>query len=537
MVGHDDRDHRACGTMDRPRMTTPDVERLSVLDLGSNSFHILVADVDSAGSITPVVREREMLHLGSVVDQHGMVPGAEQSHAVAVVAHLTDLAQRLGATRRLAVATSALRDADNGPSVVAHMEAVANTTIRVIDGQEEARLGFKGMSAAVGAARQPRLMLDLGGGSLELAVGSGDTVESSVSLPLGVSRLSNMLADDPPSKDQIRALRRHVADEVGRAMDRLDLATVADVVAIGGTVRALARVAAAAQHRWWPATVNLLPLEADSVKSMRKSLSKLTSSEREDVPGMKTKRADRIHLAALVIEASMTTLDVSRLRVSDWGLREGVLLDACGIEAPSLADLRTREVVRMQALVASERPHLDHVAGLVGQLFDQTRALHGLDDGQRTLLVHAAGLHGVGRALSLRKQHHHGAYLIEHFELRGFTPLEAAQLCCMARFHASDGMSKSYEPWAAMSADDARDTAEMVALLQVADALDRTRDQTVTGIDVAIDGTDVAIMMQGSQMRLALPEVQRRTVWFAQTFGVRVVVKASRSPSGVGATR
>jgi len=548
VVGDHDRDNGARRPLDPTGMTatgpaaTVDVppprdERLSILDLGSNSFHVLVADVDERGSISPVAREREMLHLGAVVERHGGIPDAQRAQAIAVVAHLTHLAQRLGATRRLAVATSALREADNGPSVVAHMEVVADTAIRVIDGQEEARLGFKGLAAAVGAAQDLRLVLDLGGGSLELAIGTGDTVDVAVSLPLGVSRLSNLLDDDPPSKDQVRAVRRLVTDEVTAAMERLerdgaDLDQVGDVVAIGGTVRALARVAAAGEDRWWPATVNLLPLHRTVVKDLRKSLSRMTTAERKEVPGMKSKRADRIHVAAIVVDATMATLGIDHLRVSDWGLREGMLLETCDITAPPLDELQRREVVRMQAIVAPERPHLDHVAMLAGQLFDQTRQLHGLDDAHRVLLQHGAGLHGVGRSLALRKQHHHGAYLIEHFELRGFTPLETAQLCCLARFHASSGMSKSYVPWAAMGEQAAADTARMVALLQVADALDRARDQSVTGVVVEVDGDRVAIVVDGAQLRVAVPEVQRRTAWFERVMGVQVVVRADRRSVG-----
>lgn len=501
--------------------------RLSVLDLGSNSFHVLVADVTPDGAITPVAREREMLHLGAVVGRHGAIPDADRSRAVDVVAHLTDLAARLGADQRLAVATSALREADNGAAVVAHMEAAADTTIEVIDGVEEARLGFRGLAAAVGAAEGPRLVLDLGGGSLELAVGTDDTMQRAVSLPLGVSRLSNMLDDDPPATSQVTALRRLVRDEVAGVMGQLQLDEVVDVVAIGGTVRALTRVAATAAGRWWPATVNLLPLDRKVVKRLRKDLVRMDADERADVPGMKTKRADRIHVAAIVIDSTLEQLRIDRLRVSDWGLREGVLLEACDVGPTTLADLRDREVARMQRQLLGDDDiaHLDHVGWLAGQLFDATRDLHGLGDDTRDLLVAGARLHGVGRTLALRKQHHHGAYLVEHFELRGFTPLETARLCCMARFHASKGMSRKYEPWRAMSDHDAHVTAQLVALVQVADALDRARDQAVTSINVRLTSDRVVVRVDGSQLHAALSEVQRRTAWFDEVFDVTLEVR------------
>jgi exopolyphosphatase/guanosine-5'-triphosphate,3'-diphosphate pyrophosphatase len=279
-----------------------------------------------------VAREREMLHLGALVAQHGAIPDAARADAVAVVAHFTALAGSLGAEQRLAVATSALRDATNGPTVVAHKEIAADTTIRVIDGHEEGELAFAGVAASLGTATTPRLMLDLGGGSLELAVGTGHTVQRSRTLPLGVSRLSGMLREDPPAKGDVKALRQHVRDVLADAVDGLGLDEVTQVVAVGGTVRALARVAAARAGRWLPASLNLLRLERAQFKDLRKRLTRMDHSDRLDEPGMKSKRADHIHVAGTVVDTVLAELGVAQVVVSDWGLREGVLLEAVGIE-------------------------------------------------------------------------------------------------------------------------------------------------------------------------------------------------------------
>ncbi len=460
------------------------VVRLSVLDLGSNSFHVLVADVDETGTVVPVAREREMLHLGAVVAEHGAIPDDARAEAVAVVAHFTALAARLGAEQRLAVATSALRDATNGPTVVAHMEVVADTTIRVIDGHEEGELAFAGVAASLGRATSPRLMLDLGGGSLELAVGTGHTVEHAITLPLGVSRLAGMLPGDPPAEADVKRLRRHVRDLLDGAGDHFDLEEVTQVVAVGGTVRALARVAAGRAGRWLPATLNLLHLERRQFTDLRKRLTRMDRDERLDEPGMKTKRADHIHVAATIVDTVLRELRIDQVVVSDWGLREGVLLRARDAVPPALPELREREVVRMQQTFRPGDPHLDHVGHLAGRLFDATSDLHDLAAADRDLLVAGARLHGVGQSLALRKQHHHGAYLIEHMELRGFSPRETAMLCCMARFHTTRGMSAKFPAFAAMDDADRHTTRQLVALVQVADGLDRARDQAVTDVEV-----------------------------------------------------
>lgn len=504
--------------------------RLSVLDLGSNSFHVLIADVDARGGIVPVAREREMLHLGAVVGQQGRIPDDARSRAVAVVAHFTALAGSLGATERLAVATSALREADNGPSVVAHMEAVAGTRIRVIDGLEEGALAFAGVAASMGAAPMPRLMLDLGGGSLELVVGTGDRVDQAISLPLGVSRLAAEFSSDPPTRKEVRALRRHVRETVA-AVDDLDPAEIDDVVVVGGTIRALARVAAAADRTWLPATLNLLRLSRAQFTDLRKDLTSKDLDERLGVDGLKSKRADHIHVAATIVDAVLQQLGIDEVVVSDWGLREGVLVRARDATPPPLADLRDREVTRLQQAFTPGEPHADHVAGLAARLFDATRGLHDLDDDDRDLLVVGARLHAIGQSLALRKQHHHSAYLLQHAELRGFGPDEAAMLVTMARFHRTRGMSRRFRPWASLDAVDRRRTAELVALLQVADGLDRARDQAVTDLEVHRGDRQLTLVLDGAQLHVAVEEVQRRTAWFEEVFDVEVVVVVRREPT------
>lgn len=511
--------------------------RRSVLDLGSNSFHVLVADLDGDGSVVPVGREREMLHLGAVVAEHGHVPADHRRRAVEVVAHLTELAGRLGAQERLAVATSALRDAANGPEVVAEMEAATGTRIRVIDGVEEAQLAYRGVRAAVAVDDEPLLVLDLGGGSLELVVGTADAISWSTSLDLGVSRLSASLHRDPPKKKEVAALQDCVRTLVAPWADRITDLEADHAVAIGGTVRALARVVAAESGTWLPATLNQFTITRDAIEDLRDRLVRMDADDRADVKGMKSRRADRIHVAAIILATTLDTLGLDRFRVSDWGLREGTLLDAVDATAPASAVmLRRREIERMHRQFAPtdapaqrSRDHQTHVADLAVRLFDGTRELHGMDDADRERLWCGAALHDVGESLALRAHHRHGAYVIEHAELRGFAPDETAMLCCLARFHRSRGLSRSFAPYDALSKAARRRVERMVALLQVADGLDRARDQAVT--DLTIDHHDgrVDVALHGGDLHVAEAEVERKTRLFERVFDVDVHVRAART--------
>lgn len=504
--------------------------RLSVLDLGSNSFHVLVADVHADGRIVPVAREREMLHLGAVVATHGHVPDEPRGRAVDVVAHLTELAGRLGAEQRFAVATSALRDAANGAEVVEEMAAAAGTDVRIIDGEEEARLAYRGVRSSVALADDPVLVLDLGGGSLELAVGHGADVVWSTSLDLGVSRLSPMLRRDPPGRDEVRELHARARDAVAPLRAEVDAHAPRAVVAVGGTVRALARVVAAEDHVWLPATLNQYTLPAGELAGLRDRLVSMDAEERLALPGMKAKRADHLHAAAVILTAVLEALDVEEFVLSDWGLREGLLLEAVGaVTPPTRAQLRRREVERMLTTFTPDDPHLVHVADLAVGLFDATSGLHDLAPSDRELLWCGAALHDVGESLALRSHHRHGAYLIEHAELRGFTPVETAILCTLSRFHRSRGLSTDFPPYASLRKRDRRRAEQMVALLQVADGLDRARDQAVTGLTVDRADGRVHICLEGAGLHVARTEVDRKTAMFERVFGVPIEMREART--------
>lgn len=500
-----------------------DTTRLSVLDLGSNSFHALIADARADGGLAPVGREREMLHLGAVVQRHGHIPAAERTRAVETVAHLTELATRLGATRRLAVATSALRDARNGAEVIAEMEDAAQTTVRVLDGPTEAALAYRGVRASAAVDTDPLLVIDLGGGSLEFAIGTGATVDWSVSLDLGVSRLSTRLAEDPASPGEVKELREFVRKAVRRHVDDVADFAPATVVAVGGTIRALGRVVAAEHHDWLPATLNEFTVPAPAIADLRKRLVRMDADARAAVPGMKSKRADRIHVAAVVLDTVLDVLDLDGFVLSDWGLREGVLLEAMGVDhAPSPTKLREREINRIVETFVPDDPHLPHVTKLALQLFDGTAPLHGLGADSRELLEHACRVHDIGEALALRRHHHHGAYVLEHAELRGFSPQQTAKLCSIVRFHPSRGLSTDYPPVAALAPEQRGEVERLVALLQLADGLDRARDQAVAGLWVELEDDSVTVHLEGDGLHVARTEFARKSAMFERVYGRRV---------------
>ncbi|MFP4150119.1 MAG: hypothetical protein ACLFV0_11595, partial [Nitriliruptoraceae bacterium] len=364
------------------------------------------------------------------------------------------------------------------------------------------------------------------GGSLELAVGIGDQVQWSTSLPLGVSRLSASVPTDPPKRSEVRALRDTVDAAVEPVVDRVLGLGPRTCVAVGGTVRALARVVAAAEQRWLPATINQLEVPAAGLERQRDRLVSVDAVTRGRIPGMKSRRADHLHVAAVILTRVLEQLGQTTTTVSDWGLREGLLLDRHAISsAPSALELKATQVAGLRRRFVPDDPHPVHVAHLAGLLFDGTAPLHGLGPADRALLRQAAELHTLGEALALRRQQVHGAYLLENAELRGFSPDELAMLVTLVRFHPSRGIASDHAAFAALSSADKARTERLLALLHVADALDRGRDQAVTGLQVHLDTDTVELRPLGGPLAITPAELERRTRLLSRLFDVDVLVR------------
>ena len=506
--------------------------RCAVLDLGSNSFHLLVADVEGS-TVAPVRREREMLHLGRAVARHGRIPVDLEVRAVATVDRLADLARRSGAQELVAVGTEALRGPERA-ALVARLSEVAGTQIEILDGAEEARLAYLGARASVDVEQEPALVIDLGGGSLELAIGTGERILWACSLPLGASRLTAMLdpldsddMDEPVSERQLDELRAYIARQLDPAVATVSEHAPATVLAVGGTVRALARLLAARADRWLPSTVNQAPLTLDELADAVVDLTEVGTAERARMPGVKSRRADHLHVAAVVLEATLRRVGSASARVSDWGLREGVLLHRYGkIRVPQGTTLREQQVSWLQRTFTPDDAHPDHVAASAVRLFDASAELHGHGAHARELLSHAAHLHAIGSALALRRQQEHGAYLIEHAELRGFDPEELAVLHTLVRFHPSRGISQRSPAFASLPAQTRDMTSDLLALLQLADALDASHDQHTAITALRRSRGAFEIELAAAANPLTVRAVRDRSTLFSERFALPVVLSA-----------
>ncbi len=504
----------------------------SILDLGSNSFRLLVADVAPDGAIRPVLRAREFLRLGREIALTGSFTAEAVQRAVGAAEHLAGLGVRAGAEQSMALATSAIRDAGNRDELVERLQAVIGTPISVIDGREEARLGFLGVASSIALPPGNHLVLDLGGGSLELAVGSGATPVWTGSTDLGVSRLvAECVTSDPLSREDVAALEARVRARLEPIAPEICQLDPDWCVSVGGPNRALLRMVIGTSEAWQPATLNQAWMTAAELATLRDRLLTMPRADRLAMPGMKASRAEQLPAAAVIVATVLEVLGVDRTVASYWGLREGAILDAYG--DPALAfgrELRPASVARMERRFSPLGPHDAHVAGLAASLFDQLSAVHGMDATSRELLAYGARLHTIGMGVGFRGYHRHGAYLIENSELRGFDPGEIASLASIVRFARNGTTRGGYPPFDSLDAEGRERIGQLVAVLHLADTADRGLDQAVESITLDVGSNEVTATLMGADLELRREWVESAESVFQDVFerrlgfeGVRVI--------------
>lgn len=306
--------------------------RIAVLDLGSTSFHLQVVEATADGVLRPILRERIMLRLGAALADRSRFPKDLAERATDAARHLRRSAVRVGAERLYPVATAAVRDARNGEKVAEQIARAIDAPVRILSGEQEARLMFAAFARRVAFGPGLALGLDLGGGSLELAVGDARGVRWETTLPLGVARLHGELVDrDPMPKKVARAIRRRVREALVPHRAEIERRAPAVCVATGGTMGALARRIIARRGLLPARSVGELFVPAAEFAELADELVRSSHEERLASPGIPRRRADLLPTGALVLSTLATELGLDGFTVSDWGLREGVILESLGL--------------------------------------------------------------------------------------------------------------------------------------------------------------------------------------------------------------
>jgi exopolyphosphatase/guanosine-5'-triphosphate,3'-diphosphate pyrophosphatase len=300
--------------------------RLGVLDVGSNTVHLLVVDAHPGARPLPAHSHKVELRLAQLLDDSGAIGSDGVDKLISVVHEVLQAAEDKGVEDLLTFATSAVREASNADDVLARVQAETDVELQVLTGAEEARLTFLAARRWFGWSAGKLLVLDIGGGSLEIAYGMDEDPDAAVSLPLGAGRLTAAwLPGDPPGPDDIRALRRHVRAQIARTVGEFSRLGAPDhVVATSKTFKQLARIGGAARSA--EGLYVQRELKRESLESWVPRLASMTADERAELPGVSEGRAGQLLAGALVAEGAMDLFGVETLEICPWALREGVIL-------------------------------------------------------------------------------------------------------------------------------------------------------------------------------------------------------------------
>jgi exopolyphosphatase/guanosine-5'-triphosphate,3'-diphosphate pyrophosphatase len=300
--------------------------RLGVLDVGSNTVHLLVVDAHPGARPLPAHSHKVELRLAQLLDEDGAIGPEGVDKLIGVVHEALQAAEDKGVEELLPFATSAVREASNADDVLARVQAETGVELQVLTGAEEARLTFLAVRRWFGWSAGKLLVLDIGGGSLEIAYGIDEEPDAAVSLPLGAGRLTaGWLPGDPPEPDAIRALRRHVRAQIARTVGEFSRFGAPDhVVATSKTFKQLARLAGAARSA--DGLYVQRELKRESLESWVPRLGGMTTAQRGLLPGVSEGRAEQLLAGAMVAEGAMDLFGVETLEVCPWALREGVIL-------------------------------------------------------------------------------------------------------------------------------------------------------------------------------------------------------------------
>lgn len=461
---------------DAPSRPRSDAEpRIAAIDIGSNSIRQIVADVTANGSIRVVDELKAAPRLGAGLGETGLISAAAIDRAVEALVRMATLAKQLGAKRVEAVATSAVRDAQNGAAFLARVRQETGLKPRILVGEEEARLAFRSALAHFELGRGRAVVLDIGGGSAELALSAEGLVERLISLPFGALRLTEAFLRDGATPKRLRRLRKFVRDDLRAALPVRDWRG-ADVIGSGGTFTNLAGIYLARQGMQAARSVHGTRIPRAEVDEILEMLAAMPVEERLGVPGLNAGRADIIVAGLAVVAEVLERVEPVEVAASAFGIREGLLLETARV-MPAISDpgeARARSVLEFAERCHFEAPHARQVQKLARQLFDAVGARLGLTPADRIILSDAALLHDVGYHISYQGHHKHSYHLIAHADLLGVSPEEHVVIAHVARYHrGTEPSRKRHRDFAQLDAATRRRIRRIAGILRVADGLDR----------------------------------------------------------------
>jgi exopolyphosphatase / guanosine-5'-triphosphate,3'-diphosphate pyrophosphatase len=516
---------------------------LTAIDVGTNSIHMVVVRIVPAlPAFSIIAREKTTVRLGERCQKTGQLTEEAMQRAISALKRCQEISRSLNAEQILAVATSAVREASNGPDFLQRIEADLGLSINLISGVEEARRIYLGVLSALEFNSQPHIVIDIGGGSTELILGDGHDPRTLSSTKIGAVRLTNeYVSTDPISDREFQTLQAYIRGMLERPVDELRAhlkpGETPRLIGTSGTIETLAMLHAREQVGMVPDPLQGYSFSLRDLRQIVTRLQRMNSAERSQLPGINDRRAEIILAGALILQEAMTLLKTDTLTICERSLREGVIVDwmlTHGLIEDRMryqSSVRERNVLKIAHKYRVNLPYSQRVADFALSLFDQTQGiLHNWQDEARDLLWAAAILHNCGHYVSHSAHHKHSYYLIRYGELLGYTETEIETVANLARYHRKSAPKKKHESYRNLTSKYHRRLVDQLSpLLRLAVALDRRQigaiKQVTCEFHPELGQLHLLLTAQqtGDPCTLELWSLDTKKLSFEQEYGLKLI--------------
>jgi exopolyphosphatase / guanosine-5'-triphosphate,3'-diphosphate pyrophosphatase len=515
-------------------LSTDLAHRLAAIDVGSNSVRLVVAEPLRGGNYRILDEEREATRLGRSLNSTGKLDPEAIELTLAALRRFKQIAAGYQVDELRTIATCAVREAVNGDEFCRRVKEEVGIDVEVISSDLEARLAFYSVQRAFDLGGKNVVVADIGGGSTEIVLASGNAIEYIASTPLGAVRLTEVYGKcGGPTGISAKSYDRMVAD-IDRTLKKnakKGLVTPHMLIGSGGTFTSMAEMMMASRGQVGLPSRGYLLSRAE-VSHMLDRLRKMPLKARRQVPGLAPDRADIIVAGIVVVDRLMRRFKVNLLQVHSRGVRDGLLLtmidNSLGMPSIDPAN-RDAAIDRFAAACAGEHElaHGMQVSRLAGRIFEQIAARYNLDPSDRPFLEAAARLQDVGYLINYDQHHKHSYQLILNSRLAGFRPRELELIANIARYHRGARPKKKHANFRQLPADDQRRVERLAAILRLAGGLDRSHSQQVKDVTIQPDNDGKSLCLQvhaNSNPEVDLWGARRRIKLFHKVFGDRLEI-------------
>ncbi|MEW6775752.1 MAG: Ppx/GppA phosphatase family protein [Bdellovibrionota bacterium] len=472
----------------------------AVIDLGTNSFRMLVGREEKDGGFRILDSHKVTVRLGQGVFSTGLLSDGAMERSLACLRDFKSRIDPFAPHAVRLVATSALREAPNRKDFLRRVERELDWKAEIVSGIEEARLIATAIAPLVPQGKKA-FLIDIGGGSTELTYVWNGTIRPLKSFGLGAVRLADLfLHRDPASDRAIRLMREFIGDTLGLLEEKAKKFSPDLVIGSAGTIKSILKLAGGAE----PDTEKLVPLETKAVEKVFEKLKPLPLPERIAFGGMSERRAEVIVPGALLLLEMMRRLGAEKIHVTGRGLVDGVLVDLIENRehhtsyVEHLAAQNLAEFGWLASRFQIDERHVRRVHDLALNLFDGLQELHGYGEEEKRLLGCAALFHDVGRIVEPGRHHKHSYYILKNLPLSGFTQREIEIIALVARYHRGNPPEADHEGYSELDKEDRRLVDRLGGILRLAEGLDHSRDGRIESLRVEATAKEIILKPRSS---------------------------------------